>query len=76
MPLKTTCRSQAIVYTVGIALNNLYSNKCQLFCTHAWSPGGKGVVYLQAVNPANIAKMNCNRKRKSRGKWIVYATIF
>ena len=22
-----------------IALNNFYSNKCQLFCTHAWSPG-------------------------------------
>ena len=30
---------------------------------------------MQAVNPANIATMNCNRKRKSRGKWIVCATI-
>ena len=32
---------QAIIYNVGIALNNFYSNKCQLFCTRAWSPGGK-----------------------------------
>ena len=47
MPLYTTCHSEAIVYNVGIALNNLYSNKRQLFCTHAWSPGGKrgGILY-------------------------------
>ena len=32
---------QTIVYNVEIVLNNLYSNKCQLFCTHAWSPDGK-----------------------------------
>ena len=28
---------------------------------------------MQAVNPANIAMMNCNRKWKSRGKWFVCA---
>ena len=28
---------------------------------------------MQAVNPVNIVMMNCNRKRKSRGKWIVCA---
>ena len=31
---------------------------------------------MQAVDPANIATMNYNRKRKSRGKWIVCATNF
>ena len=37
----------------------------------------KGAVYImQAVNPTNIAKMNWDRKRKSRGKWIVCATNF
>ena len=41
LPLETTCRSQAVVYNVRITLNNFYSNKCQLFCTRAWSPGDK-----------------------------------
>ena len=31
---------------------------------------------MHAVNPANIATMNCNRKCKSRGKLIVCATNF
>ena len=31
-----------------------------------------GVVYgMQAANPVNIATIKCNRKRKSRGKWII-----
>ena len=29
---------------------------------------------MQAVNPANIATMNCNRKRKSRGNGL-YALL-
>ena len=29
---------------------------------------------MQAVKPVNIATMKCDRKRKFRGKWIVYAT--
>ena len=29
---------------------------------------------MQAINPVNIATMNCNRKQKSRGKLIVCAT--
>ena len=31
---------------------------------------------MQTVKPVNIATMKYNRKRKSRGKWIVYATNF
>ena len=31
---------------------------------------------MQVVNPANIVTMNCNRKWKSRGKWIVCTTNF
>ena len=30
----------------------------------------KGQYTIQAVNPANNVTMNCNRKQKSRGKWI------
>ena len=36
-----------------------------------------GVVYgMEAIKPVNIATIKCDRKRKSRGKWIIYATNF
>ena len=31
---------------------------------------------MQAVNPVNIAVTNCDKKRKSRGKWIVALLVF
>ena len=30
---------------------------------------------MQASKPVNIAAMKCDRKRKSRGKWIVYTLL-
>ena len=36
---------------------------------HGRQPDGR--YGMQAVESVNIAKMKCNRKRKSRGKWIV-----
>ena len=29
---------------------------------------------MQDVKPVNIGTMKCDRKWKSRGKWIIYAT--
>ena len=31
---------------------------------------------MQASNPANTEKMNCDRKQKSRGKWFGCTTNF
>ena len=66
-------------YLVTIVTSNSeLSFLCEIphFEPHLRDQVVKGWYIMQAVKPASISMMNCNRKCKYTGKWIVCATNF
>ena len=65
-------------FNVGIVLNNiiLIPINANSFAHMHGRQVVKGHYGMQAVKPVNIAMTKCDKKWKSKGKWIVYATNF